>query len=778
MGRRRKLDFSRRCGPALQRKIAIIAFCLFILSWSNAFADSLPAAADINNLAADSRKCVDDFYAQTFESRFGIEFVPALFTEDDKQQLNHKVSAAIDRLADIEQRQRQLLGRIEDYDSNDWEARYGSTGLWRRLKAEIYNTALSGCEVGIFRAFLSEGGQRNEILHQILDSLNELEGDFESARLEFDRAKVYSSLSADDLFYRALAKSQLDKLLGRSDIEKCAALKIRVEQTKLEGQADINKLKSLSGQLTQGACGGDIEPVLSLGFLFRNAGVLQAYEETIEEGQAELFLGDFFLRRLLSVVKRGRNTAEVIEYINVFEAELAAKSAQRADVKEYRSVLEVLISAEKFRRPLILYAAAQAFADEQPERAIELLIDAAMIKKADSTDSFTMEAEVIARQAVNLAYEKYLQKKIDCNCVMKAFDDYKSIAGEITDEQLLYCYIYVLQNCNQRERAAILLRALAAEGEGYWSKRAGLDLIEQQIEQSKLQESTVPVELTDRLENFIKTIDANEVNLNRLQNRAVKLYCELMLERSEVGCLQRVVDILTGERLIRDPNLYVFKAIALSKLEKPGASAGCFLEAFKSNKCGYIPQASEFLSKFVEKIDVYEVEDKNFGQTAEDCRNLAGLCCGCLEGAQKEKGLLLLAEISVFAAGGDSKKLAEIEKLLDDIEAGFDQGSPDLIRCRARLLTAQSALEQAAQLWSKLALLYRNINSSQSYGFQWWRAKYYELFCIAGLSQQGSVSVVHTIEVLKNTYRDIPKFWAKKLDELKKKSDKSLAGKL
>ncbi|MHC4214744.1 MAG: hypothetical protein ACYSWP_15380, partial [Planctomycetota bacterium] len=45
----------------------------------------------------------------------------------------------------------------------------------------------------------------------------------------------------------------------------------------------------------------------------------------------------------------------------------------------------------------------------------------------------------------------------------------------------------------------------------------------------------------------------------------------------------------------------------------------------------------------------------------------------------------------------------------------------------------------------------------------WWRAKFYELKCRSKQPNTSKARIVHTIDVLENTIRDIPDMWAKKL---------------
>jgi hypothetical protein len=175
----------------------------------------------------------------------------------------------------------------------------------------------------------------------------------------------------------------------------------------------------------------------------------------------------------------------------------------------------------------------------------------------------------------------------------------------------------------------------------------------------------------------------------------------------------------------------------------------------------------ELLSKFTDKIDLYQVESADFEKTAKICENLARSSFECLEGLQKQRAGLYLAEIAIFRAKKDKEKLAGVEKLLNE-EVFKDCKNTDFLRCRGRLLTEQKNYKKAAALWAEICNIRKSqILSENQRSWQWWRAKYFELFCCCNISQSQRENALHTIEVLENSFNNIPQLWADKLMQLK-----------
>jgi hypothetical protein len=225
------------------------------------------------------------------------------------------------------------------------------------------------------------------------------------------------------------------------------------------------------------------------------------------------------------------------------------------------------------------------------------------------------------------------------------------------------------------------------------------------------------------------------------------------------------LDILNEAETAYDPNLNVFKSTALRRLGKLDESVCCLLKAIEPGCCDYVGEAMELLFEVVDRIERFQKSDLSF---MWNCKKLAQFCCDCLEGQLKQRAGLLLIEIFVFPATKTEKELSGFEEMLHNMAKAGLNNDIDFIRCRAKVLAEQGKFHKAAKLWSEICTVRKEESaSSNRRSWKWWRAKFYELDCWAKQPQTQKKEVLHTIEVLENSFTDIPPLWAEKLSLLK-----------
>jgi tetratricopeptide (TPR) repeat protein len=188
------------------------------------------------------------------------------------------------------------------------------------------------------------------------------------------------------------------------------------------------------------------------------------------------------------------------------------------------------------------------------------------------------------------------------------------------------------------------------------------------------------------------------------------------------------------------------------------------LSAIQIDSGSLAPTVKELLTEIVKQINRYS--DASYNRMMQNCRELAQFTYASLDDWQSG---LFLAEISIFAADKNREKLLEVEELLDDLSKDDRAEQADWLRCQARLLTEQGKFEQAAELWSRVSNLRKNKTlSARQQGWQWWQAKFYELYCWGRRPEIEREKMLHTIEVLENTFPPVPPLWAERLNSLKK----------
>ena len=550
---------SNRCTLTTITFFHIAFFLSFLLVHS---ANAIPTEDDINSLAEKARQTTDTFIQKSFQLRMAYQYSGKFLNSRDKEQLNTLATRAGDQLLAIKASQRKIKQQIEDYQGDDWDDRYGSTGLWRKLSADLYRTAEYKGQIDFYLALTARQPQRNKILHKILAQIDVSDTTYYSAKLQLLRARIYSLLSKTDSSYKPLATQELDHLMVRSDMRQSTAFRTAIERIRLFGPTVPEKLNTLAENIAKSKCKDDIELVLSLAFLQRRYEP-ESLKKTVQTWpQIEDFLGSLALSDLSNRIKESQLTKQYLQQISVFEADLAARGAWKNKTKEYKTLLGRLSGTEKFQTPLILYVAAIAMADSLPTEAVNLLTKASTLQQLQKSDRLKIEAHEIAKQAAQLAYGFYNHNPADCRLAVEAFGNYHTMAAEKIDEQLEYLYTTILNNCGEIEKNKILLEKIANRPTGNWRNRAKLDLITTAIQQSPPINREKRSELLKQLDNLITDCRRRNKN-NQLRTEVINVYCRLLLESKEKSSARKVLDILADVEIAIDPNLNIFKANAL-----------------------------------------------------------------------------------------------------------------------------------------------------------------------------------------------------------------------
>jgi hypothetical protein len=702
---------------------------------------------------------------ESFEPRLRLEFSGESLTEEHRENLHELARKASDRLRKILEGQQKQKEQIEQYEGDDWDVRYGSTGLWRKLSGDIYTTALSRCEIDFHLGLAAEQPQRNELLQKIPAEIESLDQAFNTTYAQFLKARTLALLARTEPACVPLAKEQFNRLMERPDMNHSTALRVSIERIRLLGPTGPDELDNLADEIAQSACSDDIELALSFVSVQRRHDP-NALEKAVRRWpQTQDFLGSCVLSELSYWLGQGQLAPQKC---SVFEAELAVESAWKNSPRQHSRLLENLANSKKFQSPLILYVTAVAVADSAPAKAVGLLIKAGRLQHLQRSNRLQIPADEIAKQAAQLAYSLFIGKQCDCKLVLEAFENYSNTVAERIDEDLEYIYGTLLNGCRRTEQAVQLLTKIADNQAGKWSNRARLDLIIQAVQERQHEKQKHRSEFLRQLNSLIADCIGQNQSDDNLRTEATAIYCQLLLESKDRDSAQKVLEAIAERDTIHDPNLHVFKSTALRRLGRLNESAGCLLRAMQPNRCEHIGQAVELLAVIVEEIDRFETADLG---TLENATILAQLTRDCLDGREKHIATLFLIEISALSATDDEKRPAVSEKLLDSIPEEDARDNVDFIRCRARLLTRQGKFEQAAQVWARLAELRRSDPTPEDRrSWKWWRAKYYELYCRSACPRVDKAGLLHAIEVLENSFTAIPPLWAGKFNTLKEKT--------
>ena len=747
-----------------------IAFFLSYLPADSA--NAIPTAEDINSLAERARQTTDTFMQNSFRLRMSYEYSGIFLTQRDREKLHTLAKAAGDQLQAIAESQRKIKKQIEDYQGDDWDDRYGSTGLWRKLSADIYITNLAKCEFDYYLALTVEQSPLNKTLQDVREQIISLDTAHSSANSQLLRAKILA-LARIDSAWQTLAIDILNSLMARPSVPDAIYFRAAIERIKLFSIGKLKAINSLAHKLSQSSCNNDFELILSLAFLQRQYSP-QGFEKTVQTWpNIEDFLGSLALSDLANRIEEGQLTKQYLHNISVFEAELAAQAAWKNKTKEYKTLLGHLSGAEKFQTPLILYVAAIAFADSSPTEAVNLLIKASTLQQLQKSNRLNIEAHEIARQAAQLAYSIDSQSPVYCRLAIEAFENYRTIAAKKIDEETEYLYTVILDECGQTEKSKLLLDKIASRPTGSWRNRAKLDLITEAIQQNQSERQEKLRELLKQLDNLIKDCRRNEDD-SRLRTEVITVYCRLLLESKDKASAQKVLDVLTDAEITINPNLSALKSSAFRHLGRLDESAEYLAKICRTNNYEHVIEAEKLLLRIIDRFEQLQHGTADFARLLKNSQTIARYCerislttYGLIPVGRAR---LYLAEILLFSASKDGHKLSQIEKLLNDLPSNNRGDNVDLVRCRARLLATQDKFADAARLWAKIAKIRKNeSHESARRTWKWWRAKFYELDCFAKIPQTEKQDILHTIEVLENSFTDIPPLWAEKLNLLKQR---------
>lgn len=740
------------------RKTVCLAVLLALVTLAGSAGAGI--AANIDDLAERTKRSYDNFMQQTFISRMSYEYHGRFINEASEENLGKPAQKTSDQLAEILEIQKALKKRIELHKDDDWEDKFGATGLWRKLFADLQNTLLTKCHVDYYLAAASKPAQKHKILEQILTQIDSLDINDKSTELRFLKASVTADLSRSDLTYKPSAISQLNLLAETTEAGDPIYFRVRIEKIKLLGRSGPGQLKKLVALFEQSGCTDDIELILSLTFLQRRLKYPDAIERMIGKWpQTEQSAGSLLLEDIAARIKHNSS----LDSLSLFEAELAAETLWREQGNDYSYLLQELAGRKQFQTPFILYSAAFKLVKKEPHKAVELLINASAVQQHRKSRKLGIGPETIARQAAQLAYNQFAENPKDGPLAIRAFDNYRSIAAAKLDEEIEYLYAGLFADCGMDDRSMAMTEAIAARNTGQFRNRAALDLILQKSAQThdlQTSHSQTLAELRELIENCD---ERNQIDVD-VTTEAVKVYCQLLAESDDAFAAQKVLEILDETEITDDPEFNIFKSRAFRKLGKMDKAVTSLLWAVDQNDCSQADDAVELLTELTDKIDELTADYGNSSVMMRDCQKLAEFCYHC---RQTPLTALYLAEITILTAT-DENELAKAEKILTILSKKSNRKNVNLIRCRARLLGKQNKFDDAAKLWTEVCDIQkkRTVGRAEQ-NWKWWRAKYYQLRCGSQLPATEKNKVSHAVDVLENTFKNIPPLWLKKLRRLK-----------
>lgn len=676
---------------------------------ANLFADDLPDYDAVNLLSQKAKQTADDFYQNTFKMRMRYEYSGRFTDPNDKTKLLELATMASADLEQIADDQNNLKKQIEDYQGDDWETKFGQTGLWRRLTADLQKTKSAVAQI---------------------DSYSDIAGD---ASPGCPPSTVHAG---------------------------CDDIKSAMEQIKCRGLSEPGQLDTLAGLLVKSDCRDNPEMLLLLAILQLK------YDPDILQKNASVQpffpawrLGELILQDMWPRLQNTPVTDVNFESFSPADVELAATSVLLTNplIRFHLDFIAKLAESERFQTPAVVYTAALTHKASNPRKAVVFFIKASTLQLKKNNVFLGKTAEEIAAQAFDFAYREFTGFNGDFQPVIEAYENYLRIAPDKIDEQTKFHYADLLNRYNRTDGAVEIFRRLADGPQSLWRDAAALELLKIRIRDSA--KPGEPNAALSQLRDFILQCTSLQEQQLQLRFAAMDLYCTTLLHWDGNDSAEKILYILDNAQPTPDFEYDFFRAAAFKQMGRLQEAAHTMTRALNQIDSSKADRLFSLLSEILDKIELLEHQVDDFNQMLLDCNTLAEFASNI---RKSPKNVLPFAEVSILRA--------DLDRAAFLLSTAADENDIRWLRPEARLLMAQGNFAEAARLWAKIADLHRNETAEtnrKSYG--WWQAKFYEFDCLTKLPSANLKDIHHAIEVLQSTYAEIPAPFAEKLESLKQR---------
>jgi len=675
----------------------LICFCLPCLSCP-ADTHSLPAAEDIERLAKESENIGADFFRSGWAVCLAHEYKGPFTAAPASDKLKKLAKKASHNQQQITEQQMRLKTIIEQYQADDWDKRYGATGLWRRLAGQITYSKLKKCLYDYYFALANDEPEKTELMRACLVRLDSLETTDSSSLHILLKAKVLTALSYSDSTYKKMARDFFDRIEMQKDFPCQISGYLHIEKLRFSSPPDVEHWdRAVEDMISQNCC-EDSGLVLSMCFLRRQFDP-DAFKKTlVSRPNVKNNLETALLENYSAAGREGLLDEELLARTTPFEAELLAEAAQRDGPEQYLHLLKKISQSKGNQTPAVLYVTAKAYIGSDPAEAVRLMLKANKLYAEYPDRNGNFNHKVIAQQAAELAYQLLTTEPNICSLAEEAFDGYSKTAGRDIEPNLQYLHTVVLQKCGDPDGRMKLLRKISADAANPFADRARFELAIESIRKKSIQKNKERAQLAKELAAVCYTL----------------------------------------------------------------------------KDCEYVAEIMELLSQIIDPLDIYLENEQDIDALLNACGQLSRYCLDCLDVIERRRAGLFLAEFIILKGQPDVSEPNEVEKLLAEMSTPTGRQDIDFLRCLARLYAAQQKFKEAAEIWGKIAVAKKpKTTQPVSENWKWWRAKYYQLYCLSKRADADTKESSHTIDVLLNSYDNIPAPWDKKLQKLMENCQKN-----
>ena len=730
----------------MQKVLFVIIATLILLAVQE---KSLASFQD-EKLLEETKLSVNTVYSE-FEKKTAFDTILIEYVGDDslshreRSKLSNIVSVYSMKIKSLLLTQQSLKKRIEQYPGDDWDREFGDTGLWKNLNKSLINTTLLKLNIQYPKVLLLSRDLKEKLVLAQLKTILSLEKDNHSFSFTAYKAKLYSELSySNRRFYEESIRLNR-KVVSGLDSGSWLYFASSLELIKL-GDKKAAPIEKVYGEFTNSKYVDSVLMNLKFAltaFLYCDNDNFADKILTSHPKVAPLFC-EIVLKA--SESKRWRRLAK-ISTPDKFSP-LSGDSISYAVLNSTSSDNLKLAKRIAQNRPnaLTLYVQAHCVMEGASEfsTALKLLISASKMDSPRKWLGPDFSRDKLSRIACEYAFDKLRESSSLGDLALEALQNYQKNLGDRIDEELEYSLASLLLDSKPTQAQEIL---------GDIAKRGGKFFAQAKFDLALYQLGTSSKSDQDRAIRNLKSL------LKKTQNRksyteGLLLYSYLVLDKNLKDRYSDVLDCLDDSRLIYAPDVASAHAQVLLRLDR--------VEDAISGYSDFLEDDSKFDALTIREL-VFALMQKyeSIIASAEDSDNLVSCAKGLLSRVlEKEpsdcESALLLAELNMLAN-------AEMPALSD-----CGNNSILALRCRAREMQLEHKYDEATSLWSDLSLSLKDKNQPQSkQSWQWWRAKYYQLYCYSLSSDFDSEKLKHAISVLLASGDKKENLWKYKMLELR-----------
>jgi hypothetical protein len=432
------------------RAAAVIILLGLLMCWGSAHAADAPSQADVDKLSQEATAIYAEFMEVSAPERLQFELAGRGLEAGASARLAKLSSVVVARFSGLVTQGDALRVKVEDYQGQDWESRYGSTGLWRRLKAEIYRVMMFRYEARYWSAMAAAADDRLGLLREIAAEIAAFRADFHSDELSLLYARVLCAGPEDGPQWQS-GMAIVDELCAGDETD-TVHLAARLERYRLKATHDAEELAGI-WRLVKASAKTDDELLIRTGFAGWTAGNQDWLEEVVRRCPQSRQLLD----RCVLATAEERMAKDGVQWIGAYAANLAADSAAK-EPEAHKAIIAAMANVREYRGPEVLYAAGLLLEKTEPLKAAAVFVEVS--RKMDGETAVRTAA-----RAATLAYDQFRKDKGCCSDALPIVEYYAKLTARPAPE-MAYCHYLLTAQCGDANQARRLLESLAGGPSG------------------------------------------------------------------------------------------------------------------------------------------------------------------------------------------------------------------------------------------------------------------------------------------------------------------------